>query len=169
MKYSYILDSNVFIQPSRTFYSFDFGNSFWDQMKNALNQQNVFLIDKVRYEIKNTEDALFNWISEMPSNIIYSTNKQAIVNNYREVLDYVATCRLYTEEALRNWSPPNVADPWIIASAKELNATIITFEASSNPNPNQPSRKAKIPDVAKNFGLTCNNLYYFMRQLNFRL
>lgn len=42
MEDKYILDANVFMQPSRSFYPFDFAASFWRQMEQALLQKNVF-------------------------------------------------------------------------------------------------------------------------------
>lgn len=29
----YLLDTNIFIEPYRTFYSFDYGMAFWDFLK----------------------------------------------------------------------------------------------------------------------------------------
>lgn len=128
-----------------------------------------FLIDKVRNEVKNTGDDLSHWMSNISLPNIYSTAQESVIDNYRKVLKHVQTCGLYKVEALREWSKLDIADPWIIASAMTLEANIITFETSKTPNRNQPSKNAKIPDVATVFGLSCYDLYYFMRKLNFKL
>lgn len=44
---------------------------------------------------------------------------------------YVAECGLYKESAVHTWAPGNVADPWLIASAKANGYTIVTEENSS--------------------------------------
>ena len=60
---------------------------------------------------------------------------------------------------------------WLIAVAMDLNTTIITEETpvGSGLSTKNPSRNAKLPDVAKHFGVKCENLFYFMRQMNFKL
>lgn len=53
----------------------------------------------------------------------------------------------------------------------DIGATIITEEASAGPglSINNKSKNAKIPDVANHFGIKCERLFYFMRQMNFTL
>ena len=48
--------------------------------------------------------------------------------------------------------------------------TIITAEVPSGGlSTKNPNRNAKIPDVAKAFGVRTNNLYYMMRQLGIKI
>lgn len=68
-------------------------------------------------------------------------------------------CGLYKEQALQTWANGDVADPWLI-----------TAEVSSGGlSVKNPNRNAKIPDVAKKFGVRTNNLYYMMRQLGIKI
>ena len=50
-------------------------------------------------------------------------------------------------------------------------AIIITFEEALGglPPAGQFTPNIKIPDVAKHFGVRCENLFYFMRQMGFKL
>ena len=52
-----------------------------------------------------------------------------------------------------------------------LNATIITEESTINIglSTKNPSKNAKLPDVANYFGVKCERLFYFMREMNFKL
>jgi DNA-binding XRE family transcriptional regulator len=76
----------------------------------------------------------------------------------------------YQEKALANWSNEAIADPWIISAAMANNYTVITFETGNgNLQKNQPSWNAKIPDICKHFNIKCENLFYLMRSLSFKL
>lgn len=93
-----------------------------------------------------------------------------IISKYQEVLQYVQTCGLYKEQALQTWAPSQIADPWLIAAAAVNNYTIITFEVSSGGlSVKTPNKNAKIPDVAKAFGVKTQNLFYMMRALGIRI
>ena len=78
-------------------------------------------------------------------------------------MEYLRQSPCYKPSALAEWSRSDVADPWLVASAKTLGFTIITFE-TSNPNLNnyQPSKYAKIPDVARVFDVEVCNLFEMM-------
>lgn len=79
-------------------------------------------------------------------------------------------CGLYKEQALQTWANGDVADPWLIAVAAVNDYTIITAEVPSGGlSVKNPNRNAKIPDVAKKFGVRTNNLYYMMRQLGIKI
>lgn len=166
---SYVLDANVFIQPYRLFYPFDLAPSFWRQLHKALGSSDVILLDVVLKELKKNEDELSSWLSDIPNLIPQSTQQTDIIGFYGQVLQYLQNCGLYREEAVRQWAERDCADPWIIAYAASRDATIITFETSGHPQLGQLAKKAKIPDVAFHFNVTCENLYSFMRDKNFSL
>lgn len=63
-----------------------------------------------------------------------------------------------------------IADPWLIAAAAVNDYTIITAEVpSSGLSPKTQNKSAKIPDVARAFGVKSNNLYYMMRTLGIKI
>ena len=43
----FLLDSNVFMTPSRSYYPFDFAQGFWRHMRTAIRSDNVFILDVV--------------------------------------------------------------------------------------------------------------------------
>lgn len=94
----------------------------------------------------------------------HSSLHASIVEKYGEVLRFLQDSPLYSDKALRIWSDVNVADPWLIATASALGYTLVTFETSAGIiSVNNPSRKPKIPDIARKFDVKCENLFYFMR------
>lgn len=82
---------------------------------------------------------------------------------------------LKTQNYIRNqlfleWSREEVADPWIISSAAINNYTIVTLEVSSGSlSDKNPNKRAKIPDVAKVFGVDTINLFEMMRRLGIKI
>lgn len=171
MAEKFLLDSNTFITPYRRFYPFDFAPGFWDQLEKNLKNDNVTVLDVVVLEVSKMEDGLSDWISQLDNFDPETVKTPTVIANYRKVLSYVQKCGLYREEALRNWAKGDVADPWLIAAAMDTGATVITEEvtAGSGLSIKSPSRNAKLPDVAVHFGVRCENLFYFMRQMNFKL
>ena len=94
----------------------------------------------------------------------------SILQKYGEVLQCVQENPVYQAAALAEWARDSVADPWLIATAAVYGYTIVTFETENKGlNSRNPSKNAKIPDVAKKFGVNVKNLYYMMRELNFKL
>lgn len=64
--------------------------------------------------------------------------------------------RYYRYKESRGWANEDIADPWIIAIAKELGLTIVT-EEQKVPNLGQgnPVKSAKIPDICGDWGVRC--------------
>ena len=111
-----------------------------------------------------------DWVDKQAGFDICNHVTPEIIGKYQEVLQYVQNCGLYKEQALQAWAPGHIADPWLIAAASVNNYTIITAETPSGGlNPKTPNKNAKIPDVAKTFGVRTNNLYYMMRQLGIKI
>ena len=171
MAEKFLLDSNIFITPYRRYYPFDLAPGYWRQLENSLQLSNVKVLDVVFKEVSKMEDELSTWIKNLNSFKPLLTKTPSILSNYRKVLSYVQNCGLYQKVALKDWSKQNIADPWLIAVAMELKATIISEETpvGSGLSARNPSRNAKIPDVANHFDIKCERLFYFMRQMNFKL
>lgn len=171
MSEKFLLDSNIFITPHRLYYPFDFARGFWDQLENKLKLDNVFVLDVVVSEVSKLEDELSIWIKSIEDFEALSVKSASFVSNYGKVLTYLQDCGLYREEALRNWARGDIADPWLIAVAMDTGATIITGEVSAGTglSAKNKSKNAKLPDVANHFGVKCENLFYFMRQMEFKL
>ena len=83
------------------------------------------------------------------------------------MLNHINQSGFYKALALKIWSEGNVADPWIIASAKANCYTIVTEEIPSGGlSIKTPNKSAKIPDVAKYFDVKTVNIFDMMRKLH---
>lgn len=166
----FLIDSNSFMTPYRQYYAFDLIPTYWKEISRFTNSGNLILLDMVKAEIDKGEDDLADWLSGQENFVICNHISPEIIGKYQEVLQYIQTCGLYKEIALQTWANGDVADPWLIAAAAVNDYTIITAEVPSGGlSIKNPNRNAKIPDVAKAFGVKTNNLYYMMRQLGIKI
>lgn len=166
----FLVDSNSFVAPYRQYYAFDLVPTYWDELSKKADKGRIVLLDMVKAEIDKGKDDLADWVDKQAGFDICNHVTPEIIGKYQEVLQYVQNCGLYKEQALQAWAPGHIADPWLIAAASVNNYTIITAETPSGGlNPKTPNKNAKIPDVAKAFGVRTNNLYYMMRQLGIKI
>lgn len=166
----FLIDSNILIQPKKTYYPFDFAPGFWQQLKKHIEAGEIAILDKVMNEIQNGSDELWKWLSGINISSLITYKDTSIIYKYSEVINNVKSNRCYKQSALDEWSKNTVADAWLIATAAVKNYTLITMETSSGIiSPKSPSKNAKIPDVANCFSVKTDNLFYMMRELNFVL
>lgn len=163
---TYLIDANSLITPYRSYYQFTFFPTFWDKLKEEIECGHIAILDMVKLEISKGKDELSEWLEGITANHVIDRRNEKIVISYQEILEYLRQSPCYKPSALAEWSRSDVADPWLVASAKTLGFTIITFE-TSNPNLNnyQPSKYAKIPDVARVFDVEVCNLFEMMNSL----
>lgn len=167
----YLIDANSLITPHLTYYPFDFAPSFWSQMEDHIESGRIVILDMVKSEILNGNDNLRTWMENLEVGTLIDHREPAILRNYSSVLQYVQNQRCYKPSALQEWSRGTVADAWIIATAMKYGYTIVTFEKPvGNLSDHNPSKNAKIPDVANAlFNANIVQLYDMMRVLDFRL
>ena len=166
----FLIDANSLITPYLTFYPFDLAETFWYQMELHIQNGDIAILDLVKSEVLKGKDSLKEWMENVEVGHLIDHRDPAIIVKYREVLRHIQDNPAYKPAALMEWSREDVADPWLIASAVVGNYTIISFEiANKGLNTHNPSKNAKIPDVAKVFNVEVQNLYYMMRVIRFSL
>ena len=166
----FLIDTNSLITPYLRYYPFDFAPGFWNQLEANIEKGSVAVLDIVKSEVLKGNDKLQKWMEEVKIANYIDHRQQEVLEKYSLVLQSIQNNPCYKPSALSEWSRLEVADPWIIAAAAVYGYTIITFEVSvSNLNDRNPCKFAKIPDVAKEFGVCTQDLFYMMRKLNFRL
>lgn len=167
---TFLIDANSLITPHLTFYPFDFAPGFWDQLEQAINDGKIVVLDMVKAEILHGNDALKDWMENLEIKNYIDHREPCILQKYSAILQHVQNSPWYKPAALNEWSRKSVADAWIIATAAAYNYTIITFEeANKGLSAKNPSKNAKIPDVASVFNVKTEKLYYMIRALGFKL
>lgn len=173
----YLLDTNIFIEPYRTFYSFDYGTAFWDFLKYQAKNGQIFSIDKVYNELSRIEDQLFDWVKRnlKPSGFFRSTKDISVLKNYQKVIQWAEGKRgTFKDEAIEEFKEEDNADPWLVAYAmhyrdmksvfkKEI--VIVTQEKLDRNRKN----KIPIPIVCEEFSVECCDLFTMLRELGFKI
>jgi hypothetical protein len=165
----FLLDTNILITPYQNYYPFDMASHYWRQISGHIKSGNIIILDKVFIEAQKGEDELSEWMkNEIPEQ--YSHRSPDVIKSYRSVLDYIQTCGLYKECALRKWADNETADAWLIATAMVSELCIVTLEARSGGlSKSFPSKEAKIPDVCDHFRVETISLFEMMRRLKISL
>lgn len=166
----FLIDANSLITPYLTFYSFDLAKTFWNQMEWHIQNGSIAILDLVKLEVLKGKDSLKEWMENIEVGQLIDHREPAIIVKYGEVPRHIQENPVYKPAALTEWSREEVADPWLIAAAAVGNYTIVSFENKNKGlNTRNPSKNAKIPDVAEVFNVEVQNLYYMMRVLRFSL
>jgi len=164
----YLMDSDTFIAPYRTYYPFDFAPSFWEFLGNNILNGNIAVLKKVYDEVSKGADELSVWIKSLGLMTV-DHRKPNVISKYQDVLAHIQTSTtLYNTKALTEWSDSNRADAWLVAVAMAHDYKIVTFERPNGSLGTNITSHPKIPDVATNFGVECISLYEMMRDLGFK-
>ncbi|WP_304324780.1 DUF4411 family protein [Corynebacterium frankenforstense] len=138
---TYLLDSNVFMTPERTYYVPDLAPSFWSWLKAEYREGKFRSIVNVKDEIDrgNEQDYLREWIADLPEEFWFDlfAGSQDEIKRLSEWA--MAEDRSYTQAARTEFL--SIADSFLVAAADSLDATVVldgtvvTFE--------QPAPKSK--------------------------
>jgi hypothetical protein len=165
----FLLDTNVFITPSTSFYPFDFTQVFWIFLSENIINGRVKVLRTVYEEIcaYKSEDDVKRWIPQFKK-YIYEVDEE-ISKNIKIVKNYIKESPLYSHDAEKRWDG-NVADPWLIGASMAYGHMIVTFEVHNSPSdsPSGKSSNPKIPNIADHFNIFYISLFKMMRLLEFK-
>lgn len=168
----YIMDTNTFITAKNTFYAYDIVPSFWSTLLGMFKTGKVKVIDAVADEIADGKDDLTEWFGENikqsvddigDAYVIRAKQNGTVLQKYQDIANLVVQNTQYKESEKDRFL--SRADPWIIATGKALNATIVTQEVLSG----KGTRKVKIPDICQQVGVKYVNLYDMMRTVGIKI
>lgn len=112
------------------------------------------------------DDELTEWLNEARNLNLISHKSVDIITKYREIINYINDSPYYKPSAVAEWAKQGIADPWLIACAAAKGYVLVTLEKrSGNLSERQPSKYAKIPDVADAFNVKTIGLFEMMRIL----
>lgn len=153
----YLLDTNIFIEAKRRYYGMDICPGFWEWLDQAQTRGIVASVTPVCDELRDGNDELAEWAKgRSHTGWFFSVDDATTQQHYAEIVRYVhglPFTQAARDEFLR------VADPWLIAKARAINATVVTHEAFDP----YIRRKILIPNVCRNFGLTCLDTFDLLR------
>ncbi|MFZ2540440.1 MAG: DUF4411 family protein [Gallionella sp.] len=146
----YLIDANVFIQAKNLYYRFDFCEAFWAWLHRAHEAGLVFSIKKVRKELVSGDktDPVRVWAENLPDEFFLEDDADPhVMQAYGKVMQWASASKHYSPQAKAEFAKLKVADPFLIAVAKQYGYEIVSQEKSN------PAAKKKIflPDAADAF------------------
>ncbi len=152
----YLIDTNIYIDSYDRYYRNEHFPSYWEKLSIILNE-NVSIPTVVKSEITKSPWFL-EWLKDNYLEEII--NHKNYAQQWQSVLEFVQSCGLYNDKALisqtHGWANENIADPWLIAIAKEENLIIVSDETKiSNLGKGNLVGLVKIPDICERQGVQC--------------
>jgi len=143
----YLFDADSLILANRHDFPIDRDpGTFWRFLEDMGNQGQIRIPEAVIDEIGRRDDSLSGWLSTRRS--IFLIPKNDALPNIRRVLDVYGPVTDVDLEELNE-----KADPYLVAHALALGATVVTNEAG-HPGATSPLNK-HIPDICSCLGVSC--------------
>jgi len=161
--FDFWLDNDSLIVPYRSYYSFTRVHTFWEFLEQESKKRIIVSSSMVLQEIEDgckdddNPDELLIWARKQEGALFLEPNDLVQQTN-RQIADNVSNNERFPPWEIQKFLKG--ADTWLIAHAKVLGGKIVTFE-----KPAPDSRKAKIPDIADQFGVQCTTLFGMLDEL----
>lgn len=160
----FLLDSNVFMEASRLYYSEKIAPSFWWWIADQHFQGNIGSVPAVKKEILDgTPGMLTSWAQGLPAGF-WIEPEQSAVPRMQEVARWtMSPNRQYTAAAREEFL--SIADYVLVATAYARHDTVVTRE---QPAPDA-KRRVLIPDVCNAFGVRYQDPFSMYTELGLLL
>ena len=155
----YLLDANVFIESKNRYYAFDTFPCFWEWLDIENKSDHVASIQLIYEELLKGNDDLKEWAKERQTSKWFLDNEdQQTQHLMGEISNWVMENK-FKKAAKDEFL--DCGDPWLIAKAKVIGATVVTQETGSD-----SINKVKIPNVCKALGIPYINTFKLLRDRN---
>jgi len=159
MSIEYLLDSNVFIQAKRYYYPIDIFPGFWDWLDQEQSIGRIASISSVEKELSDGNDELADWSHERKNTGWFlSEEDEETQTRITEIAEWIVNPKQRFKETA--WPIfLKGADPWLIAKAKSIGATLVTQEKYDK----NCRKKILIPNVCEAFEVNYINTLELIR------
>lgn len=160
----YIIDSNCFITPHRSFCPTDVGVSFWNKVRSLYETGAICSLDKVKDELYGNSDDLKIWMTgNLKEDFFLPFENEASVQRLSEIMRWASASTFYTSKAKEKFLRMDKADIYLasFASVNPQQWTVVSMETSA---PNSPG-EIKLPDVCNQYNVKCIQLQSMFREL----
>ena len=156
------LDTNVFITPKNSYYSFDIAPGFWtfidEQAETGEIAAPALVYDEL---VDRSDDQLAQWARERRGSPLFVKPSASVQSDLTRIADHV-TSRYEPNQAADFLKG---ADPWVIAHAIAEGGIVVTLETKVPPG----STKVKIPNICEHFGIAWTSMFEMLSALGLRL
>jgi hypothetical protein len=157
----YLLDANTYIQAKNLYYHMDFCPAYWDWLDLQCQNGVIGSVGMIGRELRDGDDDLAIWVAARPHHFINDTDEMTQAN-LAKIVQRVASVSHYNPANRDQFLAK--ADPWLIAKAMSIGAIVVTQEGLVTPS----SSKVKVPNVCRDFGVSCINTYDLLREIKAR-
>lgn len=157
---NYLLDANTYIQAKNQYYGMDICPAYWDWLDQEFESGVIASINMVGRELKGGNDELAEWSKQRPGHFIDNDDLDT-QQTFADIAQHVGENNFQPASRDKFLSG---ADPWLIAKAKVLGASVVTHESRLVPN----TRKVKVPNICHHFDVRCVDTFELLRELNAR-
>lgn len=150
----YVFDTTSLSTILKHYYREDFP-TFWQKLNEALQEQWVLSVHECEEELKDnfTDEEIQPLRTQKPGFFAYPEIPELVF--IRDIYS-VPHFRAYNLEPKKLLRGGHFADPFVIAKAHILNATVVTEEVLR-------ANAAKIPNICEHFTIPCMCLRQFMQ------
>ena len=150
----FCLDTTAFVEPWVRRYPIDVFPSYWGRLDEWIHGDRIVAPDEVLREIARNDDDLHKWVRARAQ--MFQPPEENVQQAVGALLaDYP---RLVDTRKGRH-----IADPWVIAQAQVMSATVVTEESDGS------SKSPKIPDVCRAKGISVVRVIDLIRAMDLRL
>jgi hypothetical protein len=160
MKFKYLIDANIFIQAKNFHYGFDTFPGFWKWLDSENKNHLICSINKICDELMNGNDDLAAWAkARRTGEWFLSVDDEETQSKLSEIANWVVHPKQgFTERASADFL--SKADPWLIAKASVIDATVVTHEKFNADRKN----KVQIPNVCRAFSVEYVDIFDLIRK-----
>lgn len=156
----YLLDANVFIEAKNFYYRFETFPTFWEWLDTEQESGNLASIHPIYEELAKGNDELSRWTkARKDSSWFLAVDDEQTQQYFAEFAGWVMA-EPFKEAAKEEFL--SGGDPWLIAKARTIEATVITHESLFDP---KIKKKVKIPNVCEAFSVTYLDTFDLLNKL----
>ncbi len=157
---NYLLDANTLIEAKNRYYQMSICPGYWHWLSITHAAGVIASVKSVGAELRKGNDTLAQWAKDNHA-LFLTESDTATQTAFAEVAQYLGTQEsLMKAGALQEFL--DGADPWLIAKARALGATVVTQERLNEQN----RKKFLIPNVCKHFGVAYMNTFELLSLLD---
>ncbi len=128
--------------------------SLWEKLAECVASGQVRCSEEVYVELEKKDDGIHDWLKR---------HKQVVVPINEEIQRIVAALLTEHPRLVDTFRQRSQADPFVIATAEALSATVVTGE-----KPRGKLDIPKIPDVCEQRKIPCISFLQMLRELGWR-
>ncbi len=154
----YLLDSNVFIEAARRYYAYDICPGFWEWLDLACPGEDVYSIKPVYEELVRGSDDLATWVKGRRDDGRFLPVDDGTTQQHLARVAQVIENGHEKPAAKHKFLAG--ADPWLVAKALTIRATVVTHERTLADN---ATSRISIANVCRDFSVPFIDTFALLR------